>query len=280
MMWFFLILNIIILGLAAVLGWRSGRFGRRGFYATLLAGAALLLVRSFLHLRPELEQHLLALSPDYIYFAGWGGPISILMVFALAVRLPRWRMRRLAATLLLLMMPVFMWSNLMVYTIPDYNMPARFDEDGVCRQTTDYSCGPAAALTMLKPLGRELSEGEMARLSLLRPNQGVTLLELSRGINLALGDGQYRATIERRRLEDLASERMPFLAEIRRAGTAEHCVAVLAVADDVLILGDPAYGKRLISRREFESQWSGLIIAVRTTVPTGLTHLPLGASLP
>jgi predicted double-glycine peptidase len=280
MSWLFLILNLILLWAAAFAGWRSRLLHRRGFFATMLAGAVLLLLRSFLHLRPEYEQHLLSLSSDYIYFASWGGPVSVLMIFALAGRLPKWQWRKAAVITMTLMMPVFLWSSLVACAMPNYSMAARFDSDDVCRQTTDYSCGPAAALTVLKRLGQDLSEGEMARLCLLRPNEGVSLLELCRGLNVALEGRPHRATIERHSIDDLTTGDTPFLAELQRPNAVDHCVAVLSVTDDVLVLGDPAYGKRVVGRDEFRKEWTGLIITVRPTTPTVISRLPLGASLP
>ena len=38
----------------------------------------------------------------------------------------------------------------------------QIDRDGVCRQSTDYNCGPAAAVTALRRLGFPAEEGEIA----------------------------------------------------------------------------------------------------------------------
>jgi hypothetical protein len=42
------------------------------------------------------------------------------------------------------------------------SLPTRIDRDGVCRQSTDYNCGPAAAVTALQRLGFEAEEGKIA----------------------------------------------------------------------------------------------------------------------
>jgi hypothetical protein len=42
---------------------------------------------------------------------------------------------------------------------------ARVDGDGVCRQSSHYTCGPASAVTVLRKLGLPAEEGEIAILS-------------------------------------------------------------------------------------------------------------------
>src|SRR5205809_4445767 len=44
-------------------------------------------------------------------------------------------------------------------------LKTRIDSDGVCLQNTDYTCGPAAAVTALRRLGLPAGEGELAILS-------------------------------------------------------------------------------------------------------------------
>jgi hypothetical protein len=52
------------------------------------------------------------------------------------------------------------------------NLQTKFDKNGICRQTTDYTCGPAAAVTALGKLGLRATEGELAVLSYSSPVTG------------------------------------------------------------------------------------------------------------
>lgn len=63
------------------------------------------------------------------------------------------------------------------------------------RQSTHYTCGPAACASAVSYCGVQLSERQMAQLCLTR-EQGSNLFDLYRGIVLALGDRRYRVSIE------------------------------------------------------------------------------------
>jgi len=258
----YLIINVLLLGMAAWMGWRSRRLGRKGVIACAVAGAALMVLRNFLHEHPEYEQYLLNLTPDYVYFAAWEAPVVILFSFGLAVRLQSARLRRLVVASLALLAPVFLWNNLAVCVQPDYDTPARFDESGICRQATDYSCGPAAAVTVLRLHGEDVSEGEMSRLCLRQLAKGVTPLELCRGLNIALRSRPERAAIQRPGADGLGALRLPFLAEMERPFSRRHCVVVLEIGPDSVVLGDPARGRFACTREQFLREWTGLAITV------------------
>ena len=262
MTWVYLMINLAVISVAGFLGWRSRGLKVRRFFLCAAGAAIVMGLRAFLYAHPEYEQYLLALSDDYVYFAVWEAPVVMLMVFGLAARLESGRLRRLMVLMLVLLAPVFLWDSFAACVRPDYSMPARFDADGVCRQGTSYSCGPAAGVMLLRLAGEDISEGEMAELCLLRPNEGVTALELCRGLNIALRPKNQRATIQRAGPDQLARLRPPFLAEIRRPGSAEHCVVVLEIRDNEVVFADPAYGRFVSPKKEFLSQWANLVITV------------------
>ncbi|MFO7897805.1 MAG: cysteine peptidase family C39 domain-containing protein [Planctomycetota bacterium] len=260
--WLYLLLYVVLLVCAAVVGWAVGRRGGRGFGLCLLGAAGLMLLRTFLYAHPEYEQHLLLFWDDYVYFADWGAPLGVLMAFGLAARLNDRPIRRAIVIALALVAPVFCWDTAAVCLRPTYAMPARFDENGVCLQSTSHSCGPAAALMVVRALGEDVSEGEMANLCLLRPGKGVTALELCRGLNIALRATGRRGRIERLAAGELDGQRLPFLAELRRPDGRYHCVSVLDITDDVLTVGDPAFGQTTLDREQFLHRWTGIAITV------------------
>ncbi len=264
MAWLYFMINCTLLLLAGLFGWQTRRLKAGHFAVCIAAAAALMCLRIFLYSHPEYEQHLLFwLSDDYIYFSTWEAPLAALMVFGLAARMPGTRTRRLVVLLLGLLAPLFLWDSFSACLQPHYVMAAQFDTEGVCRQGTSYSCGPAAAVMMLKFADAEVSEGEMANLCLLRPAQGVTALELCRGLNIALRSRGQRAVIERIRHNELDILRPPFLAQLRRAGAATHCVVVVQVRADTVLLADPARGRSICSRSDFLRHWTGIAITVK-----------------
>jgi len=226
-----------------------------------------LAVRVFLHGHPEVEQHLLALSDDYLYFATWEGPLAVFVAVALAARLRTQAVRRPAFAALVLLTPWLLWHNVALCLQPRYAMPGRLEGGAIYRQGTDYSCGPAAGLTLLRAAGVAASEGEVANLCLLRPGEGVSELELCRGLNMALRRRHRRATIRRAAPDELDGLPTPFLARTQRLGGAPHCVAVLAVRDDEVVVADPAQGRFVCARDDLLSEWTGLAITLEPAPP-------------
>ncbi len=257
----YLSIYLLVLTAAALAGWSASRLPARRFILCLSGAAGLMLMRAFLLARPEYEQHLLFLWNDYVYFAAWGGPPAVLMAFAMAGRLEGVRMRRAIVVALILIAPLFIWETVSVCLRPSYAMPARFDENEVCLQSTSHSCGPAAAVTLLHSMGKSVSEGEMANLTLLRPGQGVTALELTRGLNVVLRSGGWRARIDRLDEQELGWQHRPFMAELRKPGGRFHCVVVRQVNSDSVVVADPAYGEKVVDMAEFLGEWTGIAIS-------------------
>ncbi len=145
-------------------------------------------------------------------------------------------------------------------------LTTKFDPAGICRQTTEYTCGPAAAVTALGRLGLAAEEGELAVLSYSSPITGT------------LPECLYSALKNRYSAEGLRCKYRHFdsvdqlrnvgviLAVVREAFLKDHCLAVLDVSDDAVTVADPATGKRLIPYSRFEKIWrfSGIVLERRT----------------
>lgn len=262
MSWYYLTLNTVALLTAGWLGWqtRNLRPARAGVW--FVGALLLILVRSFLAAHPEYEQHLLWLSDDYLHFANWDAVPAVFLAVALGARLHTSCARRIVFLSLILLSPVFLWNNIVGCFRPDYAMAAQFDANGICRQATRYSCGPAAAVTLSRLAGIEISEGRMARLSLLKPGEGVTALELCRGLNLALRPIGARASVQRVTDGGFGALQAPFLAELVRPRGARHCVVVLELRPGSVLVGDPARGRYACPTADFLEEWTGVAITV------------------
>lgn len=142
------------------------------------------------------------------------------------------------------------------------NLTTRFDPAGVCRQTTDYTCGPAAAVTALGRLGLVAEEGELAVLSYSSPITGTLPDCLYAALkNRYSADGlrcQYRHFDSINQLKNAGI----ILAVVKEALFTDHCLAVLNVTDDAVTVADPATGKRLMPPSQFKKIWrfSGIIL--------------------
>jgi predicted double-glycine peptidase len=168
----------------------------------------------------------------------------------------------------LLMAGFVAWFSVLPFLMPALikdrlsNLQTKFDKNGVCRQTTDYTCGPAAAVTALRKLGLNATEGELAVLSYSSPVTGT----LPSCLSAALQD-RYSA-------EGLSCRYQHFdsIAQLKKAGITlalvkealfmNHCIAVLEVTDNAVTVADPVTGTRLMPYEQFEKIWrfSGIVL--------------------
>jgi len=65
-------------------------------------------------------------------------------------------------------------------------------KDGICFQSTEYSCSAAAAVTLLARHGIQVTEAQMAALCLTRADLGTSSLGLYRGLSLAAASAALR----------------------------------------------------------------------------------------
>jgi predicted double-glycine peptidase len=160
-----------------------------------------------------------------------------------------------------LMAGFVIWFSVLPFLVPALiknrlsNLQTKFDKNGICRQTTDYTCGPAAAVTALGKLGLRADEGELAVLSYSSPMTGT----LPACLSSALQD-RYSAeglSCRYRRFDSIAQLKNAgiTLALVREAFMMDHCLAVLEVSDDAITVADPVTGTRMMPYEQFEKIW-------------------------
>ena len=191
-------------------------------------------------------------------------PFTVLF-FACASQLVPIRSRR-ALVLLVCCLVVFVG----VFTSWRLHRPKAYDYrrnmlDGVCLQTSDYTCGAAALVTLLDRIGIEATEGEMAELSGTIPGRGVSDFQAAAGLRekLRMLNRSERVAIESCKAADLPSLPTPFLAGVKYSFWFDHMICVLEVTEDQVVVGDPLEGRVVWSRRQFESEWRGVVTVLR-----------------
>jgi hypothetical protein len=142
------------------------------------------------------------------------------------------------------------------------NISTKIGSDGICYQSKNYTCGPAAAVTALRRLGLPAEEGEIAALSYASPITGTLPWCLYKALQNRYGSEGLRC---RYRHFDSASQLRSagiILAVVKDAFLRDHCVAILGVSDHTVTIADPVSGKRSMSYEEFEKIWrfSGIIL--------------------
>jgi Peptidase C39 family len=135
------------------------------------------------------------------------------------------------------------------------NISTRIDSDGICLQSTAYTCGPASAVTALGKLGFKAEEGELAILAHTTSATGtppdVLALELQKRY------GKEGLLCEYRVFKDIDQLRACglTLAVVKFNLITDHYVTVLEVNDHEVVTGDPLSGIVKLSHDEFRGKW-------------------------
>ncbi len=143
--------------------------------------------------------------------------------------------------------------------------------DGVIKQYHDFSCGSAAVATLLTyHYENSVDEEEVFTYMWERGDKkkieslGFSMLDMKKYLK-HLG---FRADGFRISLDKFKKYNVPGIALINTQGY-QHFVVVKGIKDDVVLLGDPALGKRTMSREQFKKEWAGIFFLVRNHANVG-----------
>lgn len=141
-------------------------------------------------------------------------------------------------------------------------LETNIDSDGICLQTTSYTCGPAAAVTAIGQFGLSAEEGEMALLSNTSLRGGTLAWSLHSAIEERYSKDGLKC--EYRKFDSVSElgEAGITLVIVKEGFLLDHWVTVLDVSDKAVVLGDPGFGKISIKREVFEKVWrfSGIVL--------------------
>ncbi len=144
--------------------------------------------------------------------------------------------------------------------------PPRWNEfqdrwsDGVCLQTSESSCGPACAATLLKRLGKTAREKEIARAAFTSRN-GTECWYLARALQ--------QHGVSPRFVFNSDSDKpwpIPAIAGVRlpSVGNTGHFIVVLERQGDEYVIGDPLEGKSVGSPAQLREsyEFTGFFLVV------------------
>lgn len=187
----------------------------------------------------------------------WFNFIAVLLVCAPLAKVPQKRTR----IALFALMIVLTSASILPFLAPAFNrsylagLKTRIDPDGICRQSNDYTCCPAAAVTVLRKLGLPAEEGELAILAHTSSLTGTEPDVLAKVLQRRYGrDGlvaEYRAF---KNVAELKGAGL-LVAVLKFNALQDHCVAVLGLERNRVSVGDPLIGLTSMSVEEFESKW-------------------------
>lgn len=193
--------------------------------------------------------------------------LAIPLVFlSLALRLPAKRERILLAVFTVLATAHF---SLLAFVLPPLTrgrllrLETQLDEDGVCRQSTAYTCGPAAAVTALRSFGVKAEEGQLAVAARTTRVTGTDTGVMCAALREIAGQNGLACEFRRfRRLDDIETGGIVVLP-VRHTVMADHFVVLLSADDAEVTIGDPARGLRKMPRPAVEHIWRGVGIVLK-----------------
>ena len=194
--------------------------------------------------------------------------LSLVVTMGLTVPLSRLPRKCERILVCILMAGVVIWFSVLPFLVPALiknhlsNIKTRLNSNGICFQTTDYTCGPAAAVTALGRLGLPADEGEIAVLSHTSPVAGALPACLSSALQRRYGPVGLRCQYRRfNSIEQLRNAGLT-LAMVRDSFLLDHCLAVLEVSEHTITVADPVTGTKLMSHEQFEKIWrfSGIVL--------------------
>ena len=265
--------SLAVVGIAVVAFW-VGRWCSRLPKPFWVIGYCLPLGLILLYCLAQFEPRI-ALAPPIswmsvgrVRFVGFNF-MATMMLSAPLTRLARKRNRVVVRLLIVVLTSM----SVLPFLAPALNrsylagLKTRVDSDGVCRQSNDYTCGPAAAVTALRKLGFPAEEGEIAILAHTSSLTGTEPDVLAKELRKRYGP------------DGLIAEFHAFrdLAELRRAGLTvavmefnslqDHCVTIMGMETNRILVGDPLLGLTSVSSEEFESKWLHAGIELRRVSP-------------
>jgi hypothetical protein len=141
-------------------------------------------------------------------------------------------------------------------------LETQIDANGVCRQSTDYNCGPAAAVTALRSLGFPAEEGELAILCGTNPVTGTDPDSLCLSLSERYSRDGLRCEFRRFDAIHELYGREPVIAVLGPSPFTDHYATVLEVGTDHVTVADPRAGHRRMTFGEFHRLWRycGLVL--------------------
>lgn len=152
--------------------------------------------------------------------------------------------------------------------VPQFNKPLASMRErrykDLIQQRFDFSCGAAAAATVLRhAYNLDVNEVDvilgLSRVAdeVVAREKGYSLLDIRHYVEtLGLRGRGYDLPVEM-----LSKLRIPVIALLDLRGY-RHFVVIRRVTEDSVYVGDPALGNRIIPMADFKSSWNGAVFAI------------------
>lgn len=135
----------------------------------------------------------------------------------------------------------------------------RAGADHHVRQSTHYTCGPAACASALSYCGITISERDLAAACLTRCS-GSSLFDLYRGLVVTLRNCPFFVSIENPTADDVVAHRLLSIATNPGGG---HALCFAALAGEVVVHDPLAPGPRTMTMEQLRAGFRGPAIVIR-----------------
>jgi predicted double-glycine peptidase len=261
MMTAYIIFNILFISSFYFVGFVAAKSGNRAADIAALLGVIILFTQIVLFFYPEIEIRIFNFA-DYAYFRWWG-MAGIALIGGTAFEKIRGRDRialYFFEFIALGACSYLIWQSFFGVSV-DF-MELGF-EDGICRQSTDYTCAPASCVNLLNMLGIKTTEREMTILCATQ-RLGSAHINIYRGLRIMLEKNGYEVSLTRETPETLSKITVPFITNIYMQGRILHAVTVLKVDKSCVDLAETIRGTVMsVSVAEFLKCWDGLVFQVK-----------------
>lgn len=268
-----LALQLLAVMVLAVLGWSAGsRISRckghwwlLGFLGPMLAIAMVILGRRIIRF---------AFVWPISWIVRWDVNylvMSFVVAMLFGTLIPRLLQRRQRIVVSVLMAVMVFYYGIIPVAMPAAvrasleRGPTKLDRLGVCLQTHPYTCGPAASVTALGLLGVQAQEGQIGAAAGTGPSVGTDPFSLARALQAMYGNQGIRA--QYRMFKDLAELQpcLPVVAMVHGNILRDHYVTVVQITETGVILADPEFGMRRLTREDFTALWnnSGIVVGLK-----------------
>lgn len=265
MRWLLFFAVLVPSALAFVLGLWLARRGKRSAYAVVSVGLAAVLLRALVRYVPEVEYAVLPFDLYAVIHPWWALPFAFAILGAGTHEMSTPGARRgvgVFAGVLFLVAIQRLWFTARFEPASVHGLVRR---DGVCMQSTDYTCGAASAAMLLHQLGVKTTEREMAELCWTNGLTGTDEFGVCRGLRAKLVGLPYRPAIVRSDWDDLRRRGGPAMATVHHAFMIDHWVLVLEVKDDEVVLLDPLAARRVEKKEKFLELWRKVLVVAEKT---------------
>lgn len=261
--WVLFAIGIAILTASLIVGLRARRHGPRAATAVIVLCLVPVLVRATLLFFPGLEYRFLCLDGYALLRPWWSVPFAIALFTTASPHMTS-KLSRAGLVGLSLILWISGTDRLLATARFDpQSMDGRIDGAGVCRQTTDYTCGAAAAATLLYRYGVHSDEREMAEHCWTNSLTGTDELCVARGLRRKLAGSGLEPHVSLATWDDLVAWGGPAAVTVKYKLFVDHWVVVLSIVGNRVEIGDPIDGRIVIAKESFIEMWRGRMVTIQ-----------------